>query len=276
MAAFEHKKFIPGFPLNNYIDYLWKLKCDDVHADISKQRILPDGGVEVILNLDYDQDPQRISPEFKDEPWLKRAATIGGQRTRVIETQFPSTLNLLGIRFKPHGFNYFFDVGLHELVDDTFSLDDVVKIDARSLVEKIRWLSTDLDQFAMLEGFLMKHFSYQSRDELEYTVKEIVANNGNLKVQGLYDQLGRASKNFLCEFKQRVGLTPKKLSDIYRFKRVINIAKSSTADKGDWQTILFECGYYDQAHFIREFKRYAATTPSKYFCSRISYFSQMN
>ena len=65
----------------------------------------------------------------------------------------------MGIRFKPHGFKSFFNIGLHELVDKTFSLDDVIQIDQRGLVDRLRNADTELEQFAILENFLFSNFT---------------------------------------------------------------------------------------------------------------------
>lgn len=272
MAEFVHLKFNPGFPINNFVDYLWKVSYQDLKPQ-SVEKILPDGGVEVFVNLNYDRLGKEDDQVLLDQPWIKRAAFIGGLRTKATETKFPASLNLMGIRFKPHGFKSFFNIGLHELVDKTFSLDDVILIDQRGLVERLRNADTELEQFAILENLLISNFTYKKEEDVDKIVGQILSNHGNVRMEELYGYISNASKNFLRKFKDKTGTTPKKISDIYRFKRVINLAKNLDSKKADWQTILYQCGYYDQAHFIHDFKKYSGVTPSKYFKNKVDYFS---
>lgn len=209
MAEFVHLKFVPGFPLSNSVDYLWKVSYQDLKPQ-SVEKILPDGGVEVFVNLNYDRLDKEDDQVLLNQPWIKRAAFIGGLRTKATETRFPTSLNLMGIRFKPHGFKSFFNIGLHELVDKTFSLDDVIQIDQRGLVDRLRNTDTELEQFAIPENFLFSNFTYKNEEEVDKIVEQILSNHGNVRMEELYGYISNASKTSSENLKIKPGLPPRR------------------------------------------------------------------
>src|SRR5579884_157301 len=73
---------------------------------------------------------------------------------------------------------------------------------------------------------------------------------------------GLSQKRFIERFKSAVGLTPKHYARLLRFQRAL--AQASRNCKLDWTRIAHECGYFDQAHFIHDFRSFAAITPSEY------------
>ncbi len=107
------------------------------------------------------------------------------------------------------------------MVDKTFSLDDVIQIDQRGLVDRLRNADTELEQFAIPENFLFSNFTYKNEEEVDKIVEQILSNHGNVRMEELYGYISNASKNFLRKFKDKTGTTPKKISDICRFFRLI-------------------------------------------------------
>jgi transcriptional regulator GlxA family with amidase domain len=63
------------------------------------------------------------------------------------------------------------------------------------------------------------------------------------------------------KMKQNIGLSPKTYLSVLRFKKVVDRIQSGPLN---WQDILFDCGYFDQAHFSKDFKKYAGLSPEKY------------
>lgn len=276
MAGYSHKKYVPISPMNEYVDYIWKLSFSDMLVSTKAERILPDGGIELFFNLNYNLDLWEFNHlRINEQPWMRQASWIGGQRTLPIETPFPSSINMLGIRFKPHGIRYFFKLGLEELVDHTYWASDMGLYNQNELVERLKNCISDNEQFRLLECLLLSRFRYSAEDEVGKIAQHIISKNGNLRINDLYADLDRASKNFLRSFKHALGITPKKLADIYRFKNILKHVRNFNGHKPDWQNILFQCGYYDQSHFINDFKKFSGTSPSKYFQNRNDYFSHL-
>lgn len=68
-------------------------------------------------------------------------------------------------------------------------------------------------------------------------------------------------------FRDQVGVPPKTLARIFRFERAC--ARIRRAGNEGWGEIALACGYYDQAHFNRDFREFAATTPTEYMAARL-------
>jgi transcriptional regulator GlxA family with amidase domain len=87
----------------------------------------------------------------------------------------------------------------------------------------------------------------------------IVSEAGLISVDALASSAGISARQLERRFLQEVGVAPKLLCRILRFQRIFH---SIRAHDGRWATVAADCGYYDQAHLIRDFKQFAGQTPS--------------
>ena len=94
-----------------------------------------------------------------------------------------------------------------------------------------------------------------------YALKLIKKNPGFLKIEELANSLNISRRFLEKEFKKYVGMTPKKYTQIERFKKILKNKGCKLLD------VALEYGYYDQSHFIKEFKEFSGETPSKFFSS---------
>jgi AraC-like DNA-binding protein len=83
----------------------------------------------------------------------------------------------------------------------------------------------------------------------------------------LAGELGWSRRHLAAQFREQVGLPPKLLARILRFDRVIALLRH--ADPERWAEVAYDCGYYDQAHFNRDFRRFADSTPTAFLASRM-------
>ena len=83
------------------------------------------------------------------------------------------------------------------------------------------------------------------------------------------DAIGMSAKRFIERFKTEVGLSPKRYCRIRRFQRAL--ARAHCGHLVDWSQVALESGYYDQAHFIHEFRSFSGLTPRGYQASRTAF-----
>jgi methylphosphotriester-DNA--protein-cysteine methyltransferase len=101
-------------------------------------------------------------------------------------------------------------------------------------------------------------------------INKIMNSGGSVSVGELTDEFGVSERQMERKFLERVGLTPKLLARIARINHVFKLLKMYP--QFSWLDVIYTCGYFDQAHFIRDFKNLAGETPTQFF-ARKSYLS---
>ena len=213
------------------------------------ERIMPDGCVDIILNL---------GEEFltDDNSFLMKNQHIYlvGTMTRYKEIAHPNETNLIGIRFKPAAFSFFFKYSsLHEIADKTVEFD-------KKLVPEINEYCNDLAD--CLNHFFGERLSLSYPGQL---LVAIIADAINLKGQISIDAL--AKRHFISPrqlerlFKLHIGTSPKEHINFIRYQSTIEKIRNNHTKKS-LIDIALECGYYDHAHLSNEIRKYTGSTPS--------------
>ena len=104
---------------------------------------------------------------------------------------------------------------------------------------------------------------------MQYAIGQIARQRGALSIRDLSEQMGISHKHLIALFHEEVGLSPKRFCRIRRFQGVLEAIEHS--GRVDWADLACACGYYDQAHFIREFRDFAGMNPSAYLHGRGDY-----
>ena len=84
-------------------------------------------------------------------------------------------------------------------------------------------------------------------------------------VASVTDQIGMSARRFIQIFSQEVGLAPKLFCRVQRFKQVLQVIHRGR--EVDWTEIALSCGYFDQAHFIHDFKEFSGVIPTAYLAA---------
>jgi len=256
----RYREFQVAPPLSKNVECLWLLEGADWQESPAPERLLPDGCVELILNFGD------LFREHKEagRSELQPSRFVVGQMTQPVLVSPTGPVQLLGIRFAPGGTLPFFPVPPGELTNRIAPLADVAgaldrelsrrPYDARGLPEKI----------AIVESLLLRQMSAKEEKgaSLQNAISEIVNSGGQISVDRLASDLGISGRQLERRFLSEVGLGPKLLCRILRFQQVFRAVERE--DK-NWAGIAADCGYYDQAHLIRDFRQFAGQTPSVLF-----------
>jgi AraC-like DNA-binding protein len=172
----------------------------------------------------------------------------------------------IGIEFSPLGAYRIFQLRQSELKNNLFLLEDVIGKSARTIQEIIANTEVVEEKIQLIQSYLIKLLSKSEPDLiLDYCIREIENSNGLVTVMALAKKTGYSSRWLYEKFMEKVGLSPKSLSSVIRFMQFYEQwAKNPGVDffKNDMYNY-----FYDQAHFIKEFKRFTGLSPLKFMKS---------
>ena len=255
------KTHIPRFPLNQFVDHF--IYYEGYHPDHSIDRFLPDGNTEIVI--DFDDRPQHIY----DNQTLKEIQAChhvwaSGVRTEFISIPSGKHAAMFIISFRKGMAYPFFPLPMNEMADRVVDADLLWGHDFALLRERLLEINEINLKFEAAESFLLKH----SRGKLvpnpavEYALAEIIRRPDQLNFARLNQNIGYSQKHFIGMFKRQVGIAPKAYLKIIRFQKAIS--EIEQRKEVNWTIISQDCGFYDQAHFINDFKFFSGFTPEEY------------
>ena len=169
----------------------------------------------------------------------------------------------IGIEFSPRGAYRFFHFTLNDVQNKIYSLNDVLENTGKQLIEQINNTTLVKAKIVALQQFLLKQLSLQNEDLIfEYCVERIISSKGKVTVKELEKKTGYSSRWLNMKFNNKLGVSPKNLCSIIRFKQYYN-ALINGNEKSFFKNDFYEF-YYDQSHFIKDFKRFTGLPPTKF------------
>lgn len=251
----------PTAPLRGFVECFWTLQGEESFETPPAERILPDGCVELILNFG-----DRFQQHFNGEQRLQPRNFLVGQMTGPILISPCGAVELLGIRFQPGGTHPFLDVPAHEVTDRVVDLGGLSSKLERGLLRACADAQTLAEKVVAADAFLLSCITERKYDsQLLALAATIIDRGGLVSVDQLASDAGVSSRQLERRFQREVGIGPKLLARILRFQQVFRaVEQCNTA----WADVAVECGYYDQAHLIRDFNQFAQQTPAVLFASQ--------
>lgn len=173
---------------------------------------------------------------------------------------------MLGIRFFTHSAAYFLDEEVWEFNNQVSDLRDLLGSSVRTLHSRLMDIPELTKRIELIENFLLNRLSIKERKShkvaiLGQIVKEMQTNRFSENIGAVACRHDITSRYLQKLFLQYIGITPKLYNKINRFqlslKRIAKKEESLTS-------IAYDCGYFDQSHFIRDFKSFTGITPSDY------------
>jgi AraC-like DNA-binding protein len=243
----RYREIPPAPRLRPFVESFWMLECDGGPA----QRVVPDGHPELILNVG---EPF----EYLDERgWVRQPKYFfAGQIRGPLLLRPSGHAQILGIRFTPHGAPALLEPPMNELAGRFTALGDV----SPRLQCELEHALDSRDVMKSVEGALSRAISARGSDRaIALAVREIRASQGAAGLAELASGLNLSSRQFERRFNAAVGLSPKMFCSLERFTQVF---RAISVDRLSWVNTALACGYYDQAHLIRDFKRFSGETPA--------------
>ena len=254
----NYKRYSPPPPLSRYIDCYWSLESDEAVSDEIVQRYLPLGCQELLVNLGSAW--QAVEKQIIDLPQF----VISGQFTRERSFKTNGEMRIFSISFKPYGWSLltgYSAAAFSESVTDVMLLKGVIKELPLKLFEAKSWQERISIANRELLKLLGQKNPFLPDIPIEEIIKSLHVSRGSVNVHEMakdyYFSLSKLERNF----KHLVGLTIKQYAKIVRLQQVLKLYPEA----GNFTDHIFDLGYFDQAHFSKEFKLFTGSAPLKYF-----------
>ncbi len=256
-----YKARIPSFPLSRFIDVF--IYFEHVEHAHTVDRFLPNGDTEILI--DFHDTPQFIYDNISlKEIQACNHVWASGLRTEPITIPSGNGSAMMVISFKKGMAAPFFPFPMDEIKDSVVDADLIWGSDFGMIRERL--LETkDIDlRFQIVEEFLLGKFSsaLNLNPCVAFAVGEMTERPDAVSIAKMNDKIGYSQKHFTDMFRKHIGVTPKSYLKIMRFQKAVK--SIAAAENINWGTIAFECGFYDQAHFINDFKHFSGFTPEQY------------
>ena len=225
-----------------------------------RDRILPSGQSQLLINLGPAQYRVEPGPPEKRVPFVD--VWYSGLHQGPIDTEAPHGNALLGVAFSAHGTFPWLGEHMENLSDRIIALADALGDGALALRERLLNTSSLEARFKCVERWLLARLKPRSivHPAVRWAVDRLAATGGRISIEELATQTGFTRKHLGNLFQQQVGLSPKSLARIHRFRGALALLDGS-AGQVPWAELAEQCGFYDQSHLINEFRRFTGFSP---------------
>ena len=257
------RQHVPAEPLASYVDRFWFYQ--DLFPTHRREHVLPDGTFELIIDL--RDAPRHTFDRTSGSETLFRNAWISGAQSRYIIIDALPGSSMIGVHFKPGGAAAVLGFPADEFRDSVVELEHIWGAAARDLREQLLAARGAGAKFAILERALAARLARQRIDAAQqrrvfWARDQFTRGSDSLRIGEVVGQLGVSHKQFIEQFQRHVGLTPKLFCRIRRFQDVL--AQIEERKTLAWADVACACGYYDQAHFVHDFRAFSGLTPTSY------------
>jgi len=256
---------VPHPPLDTHVESIWLFQTDP--RPLALERILPTGAAQLIVNLTEDQT-RMYDPESPNRCVTTAGTVLSGvsSRYQVIDTSEQEYV--AGVVFRSGGTVPFFRTPAHETSDADVPLEALWG-PSRTAALRDRLLEAPSPdaKLDVIEATLHEMYRHASvHPAVAFALTAFDRRPQITSIASVTDAIGLSAKRFIERFKTEIGVTPKRYCRIRRFQRTLAIAHRG--QRVDWARVALDCGYFDQAHFIHDFRSFSGLTPLSYQAAR--------
>ena len=231
---------------------------DERTGSFTRRRELPSDRVVIIVNLG---EPIRVLTP--DGAWtLQPDGFFAGMHDTFAVVETVGAQRGVQIDLSPTGAHLLLRVPMHELTGRVVELDRLFGRSGALLHEALACAPTWERRRSLLDDFFLARLddALSPVPSVTRALGRLRASGGSVRVEALATELGCSRRYLVAGFREQVGVSPKLLARILRFQRAVGLMGSGPG----WAEIAFTCGYYDQAHLIRDFNQFAGSSPSDF------------
>jgi AraC-like DNA-binding protein len=251
----------PWAPLKGYIDKIWVLETDCGLPQDDMKMLVPDGRMLLLIPM-----KNGLLGKMSGRDYFAKEGNMSlvglSDNPSMVDAQFDRPLGVIGVDFTARGAYRFFQWRLKEISNRLYLLADILGKTVKHIEERIIDTKSIGEKLQIVQHFLFDLFTKKEGDEVfEYCIQKIQSTHGGISVKELEHQTGYSSRWLNCKFEERLGVSPKNFASISRFQYYYHALLTNASRVLTHKE--FYNHYYDESHFIREFKRFTGMPPTK-------------
>jgi len=256
----EYNVYAPGESMSPYIRCYWTLEGAAPADGPKRERIFPDGCMELLFH--YGDLFKKFDG---DHFFMQPKSFLHGQLKRFMEVEATGGVGVFSVRFNPAGLRPFVNMDIHKLTDRVVPVHELWGNDAQVWEARMSAAGSAEERIRCVEEFLLSRqdASVDKNNLVAQSVTRIEQAAGMLSIDGLAEELCVVRRHLERKFSEHVGLTPKMFARIMRFNHTLKLIEQK-----EWSSLAYiaqEGGFYDQAHFIKDFRDFTGLNPTTYF-----------
>lgn len=244
-----YREHAPPPSLASRVECFWSIRAAPGAAP-RESRILPDGCMDVLFTLGDAPHPNG------------RSIAVGAMQTAAM-VRSAGRVDTVGVRFRPGGAAAFLRLPASELTDTTVALSELWRGEAGELEERLHGAG-DGERVVLLSAALLRRLgdAPAPHPAAAYACAAIDATDGRVSVRELAAGAGLTARHLERLFAEAVGLSPRMARRVARFRAAVRRLEREQGVA--WTRLALDCGFYDQAHLVRDFRALAGLTPTAY------------
>jgi AraC-like DNA-binding protein len=244
--------------LKPYVKYYWVYTTD---SDVMNEVLFYGGYVALAINISGGNVITTINGHATNMPKIE----ILGQLTLPTRITATKETVILIARFYPYATSLFFPNPISDFTNYSVDFDDVCVEATNQFYDNLTQADSMEQKVGILDAFLIQRLGKNEKRNqkikmIEQICDRICVEGEAFNAKDLSGECRFSERYIQRLFTENVGLPPRSFFNIHRFNKSLELIRSSDSSL---TSIAYDCGYYDQAHFIKEFKKYTGMTPSE-------------
>lgn len=255
-----YQVFEPPLELAPYVRFFWALESDVRPGEEFVHRSMADGCVEMVFHYRGSFDEITENGTIDTSP----QASIQAQSTTYRRFLTGESFGIFGAYLYPFAIPKFFSFPASDFTNISPDLESVFGFDGRRLDERVASATDNEERVSIVSNFFRAKLNAAKRDlpPIFRSVHSIIDAKGAVNIPELAREQTVSTRQFERRFKEIAGLSPKLYSRVVRFQAATQYKMNGNRDLTE---IAYACGYYDQSHFINDFREFSGYSPKEYF-----------
>lgn len=225
--------------LDDYFMCIWEMKSKDIFDKTISNNVLPDACIDIVIDF------------------ANQGICFAGFSDETMNLLLNESIDSMGVRMKPGTFYSIFGIPADKAMDFIIPFEN---IEHDYDLSPILSLTSSEERITYFKNYLLKKIANKPNRDFINIVDNLYQSPQDQKVKDLADNFNCNQKQLFRMFKKHYGISPKVLLNIMRLHLCLTLLLENKMELMD---ISLQCGFYDQAHFIKEIKRYTGISPLK-------------